>query len=126
MNYDIPPASSQPVKEVLGNAVASMLEDYISPKGKTVQKRGPKISPGKACSSREVASKKKKCATQEQSSSEDDEEVCAICQRWNPPKESRSKGKVDWEGCDHCDLWYHRLCLDKKEELSATDYCNCH
>ncbi|XP_076821622.1 uncharacterized protein LOC143468348 [Clavelina lepadiformis] len=42
----LPPANSQPVQEVLGNAVATMLEEYISPRQTASRKRGLKITPG--------------------------------------------------------------------------------
>ncbi|CAK8691083.1 unnamed protein product [Clavelina lepadiformis] len=86
------PANSQPVQEVLGNAVATMLEEYISPRQTSSRKRGPKITPGAAVSSCDIADlnssrsdarKRKRAAAEPNDSSED--EVCVICNLLDPP-----------------------------------------
>ncbi|XP_076807574.1 uncharacterized protein LOC143450773 [Clavelina lepadiformis] len=124
----LPPANSQPVQEVLGNAVATMLEEYISPRQTATRKRGPKITPGAAISSCDISSrsdarKRKRAAAEPNDSSEDEGEVCVICNLLDPPR-GRSRD-VDWEGCDNCDLWYHKICLRDNGGLSASDYCSC-
>ena len=129
----LPPANTQPVQEVLGNAVANMLEEYVSPRQKSSRKRGPKITPGAAVSSRDITNmnssrqsrvrKRKSAAEFIDDSSDDEEEVCAICHLLDPPHSRRRD--VDWEGCDNCDLWYHKICLSNNGGLSASDYCNC-
>ena len=75
-------------------------------------------------SSRQSRVRKRKSAAEFiDDSSDDEEEVCAICHLLDPPHGRRRD--VDWEGCDNCDLWYHKICLSNNGGLSASDYCSC-
>ena len=55
--------------------------------------------------------------------SEDDlqEDTCEICKQWNPPV--KASGKVDWEGCEQCDKWYHCICMGG---APVEEVCDCH
>ncbi|CAK8682948.1 unnamed protein product [Clavelina lepadiformis] len=68
-------------------------------------------------SSRSDARKRKRAAASHNDSGEDEGEVCVICNLLDPPQ-GRSRD-VDWEGCDNCDLWYHKICLRDNGGLSA-------
>ena len=41
--------------------------------------------------------------------SDEEDEVYQICKRVNTPG---CGNKMQWEGCNNCDLWYHEQCLN--------------
>ena len=41
--------------------------------------------------------------------SDEEDEVYQICNRVNTPC---CGNKIQWEGCNNCDLWYHEQCLN--------------
>ncbi|CAK8677955.1 unnamed protein product [Clavelina lepadiformis] len=100
-----------------------MLEEYISPRQTSSRKCGPKITPGAAISSCDIADlnssrsdarKRKRAAAEPNDSSEDEGEVCVICNFLDPPR-GRSRD-VDWEGCDNCDLCLGPKCYSFKKQ----------
>ncbi|CAM1312261.1 Uncharacterised protein g5927 [Pycnogonum litorale] len=140
--------TTETVQEALGEVVANMLKEHISPPAQSRKKRGPKVAPGKAVTSEDIAAQKETSnkpsasgtgsgsrqravkkgikrkvievpsSSEEEDESDDDDEVCQICKKFNC---GRSKN-IRWEKCDN---WFHELCLQKEGASNATSVCKC-